>query len=184
MAYTQHRSTGATNAITLINVEICPEPTMQAFVDLKKAFNTANRSAIIERMQKLYGFSDIMTSWFEDRQYHFKFPHSQGRNPQKVFRGRGHNAGVPAGTILGVAAFTEFMETCPEMTQETEGIMWNSLFADDYSPLTAKSIAAKFQLVLQRVYQWSLKMKVSFHLSGKKGPKSIPFLKKGQVYPK
>ena len=130
-------------------------------------------------MQRKYGLGKLMASWFDGRRYSFKFPGSN----KVVLRGEEHNAGVPPGTILGVTGFTEFMETCPQMTEQVDGVIWPSLYADDFSPLTSESQVTEFQRRLDEVFNWSKCMKVNFHLEGSKGPKYMTFIKKGQTYP-
>ena len=175
MAYTPARGTTLCNAITLWKVECCKEPTIQNQADMVKAFNSVRVDSTVNEAQSKYGYGKMFKSILTNRRYSFN-----GK-----MRGKSHNSGVPAGTIMGVEAFMLFVATCEALTGLNRNILWPSLFADDASPLAALSYVKSggFQRDLIRAFQWSKLQGVNFHLTGKKKPKFFAFLKRGQEYP-
>ena len=82
------------------------------------------------------GCGKVLQYYFENRTYNFVFPTERPDSECRLLvRGHMHNAGVPAGTILGVCGFKQFMESCPEIATEVHGVVFGSLYADDWSPL-------------------------------------------------
>ena len=173
MAYTADRGVVLNNAVTLQRVERAKEPVFQALKDLKKAFYTSNAETCIREAEKKFGAGKLVKSWFQNRRYFYKH----------IERGQGHNAGVPAGTLLGVENFLLFMATNESVSGKNGDLLIISLYADDASPGTVLSKIPQFQEALDVAKKWADSQGVSYHMGGKKGPQFLAYLKKGQKYP-
>ena len=149
------------------------EPVFQAMKDIKKAFYTSNAETCIREAEKKFGAGKLVKSWFENRRYFYK----------NIERGKGHNAGVPAGTLLGVENFLLFMATNESVTGGNKKLLIISLYADDASPGALLSQLPVFQEALDQAKAWADLQGVSYHMDGKKGPQFLAYLKKGQKYP-
>ena len=177
MAYTNGRGAVSCNAITLQQIELASEPTLQSQQDLQKAFNTANRRTILMEMQRKYGAGKLIASWFKNRVYIFKSTLGEW------VRGQGHNRGAPAGTLLGVESFLVFIATCTSLTNVNCILLWAALYADDTSPLIKESNVVEFQKALDWAMNWAEENGCAFHLTGDKAPTFLAYLKSGMDYP-
>ena len=176
MAYTANRGAVSCNGITLQEVEMCEETPIQTQQDLQKAFNKAHRPTILNEMQRRYGAGSLIASWFKNRTYTFNGPLGE------LIRGENHNAGVPAGTLLGVESFLVFISTCTSLTAKNTLLLWAALYADDTSPLVKGSDLLKFQEALTWSMNWAKKNGCAFHLTGSKAPTYLAYLKKNQKF--
>ena len=177
MAYTKNRGTACCNLITLQEVEMCQEPTIQTLQDLVKAFNSTKHETIIEEAEKQFGAGKLISSWLTNRSYTFK------HGPVNQTRGQNANQGVPAGTLIGVECFLLFIATVTSLTNKNAILLWAALYADDTSPLVKESNLIDFQKALDFSIEWGAKNNVKFHLSGDKAPTYLAYLKKGQSLP-
>ena len=67
MAYTPKRGCVATNAKTLMEVELCGEQVIQTQQDMVKAFNYVPRDVVCEEAERLFGAGKLFESWFKDQ---------------------------------------------------------------------------------------------------------------------
>ena len=176
MAYTANRGAVSCNGITLQEVEMCEEQSIQTQQDLEKAFNKTHRPTVLNQMQRKYGAGSLIASWFKNRTYTFNGPLGE------MIRGENHSAGVPAGTLLGVESFLVFISTCTSLTAKNTILLWAALYADDTSPLIKGSDTLEFQKALTWSMKWARENGCSFHLSGSKAPTYLAYLKKGQPF--
>jgi len=177
MAYTKKRGTTSCNAITLQEVEMCNEPTIQTQQDIKKAFNSTNHETIIKEGERLYGAGKLLGAWLTNRSYTFT------SKDISVTRGKSANQGVPAGTLIGVECFLIFIATATELSNRNACLLWAALYADDTSPLVKGSNLVEFQKALDFAANWAKEQGISFHVQGDKAPTYIAYLKKGQILP-
>ena len=177
MAYTPKRGCVATNAKTLMEVELCGEQVIQTQQDMVKAFNYVPRDVVCEEAERLFGAGKLFESWFTDQ----TFTYESGGLKER--RGQNSNRGVMAGRIMGVEGFMLFIATCTKLTGKNLELLWASLYADDTGPLCKFSNLVKLQEAFVWVEQWAKKMGVKFHLSGDKKPVYLAYLKKGQKFP-
>ena len=177
MAYTKDRGTACCNLITLQEVEMCNEPTVQTLQDIVKAFNSTKHETIICEAEKKYGAGKLISSWLTNRSYTFEYGSS------KQTRGKASNQGVPAGTLIGVECFLLFIATVSSLTNKNLMLLWAALYADDTSPLVKASNLVDLQAALDFSIEWAKKNNVKFHLSGSKAPTYLAYLKKGQCLP-
>lgn len=175
MAYTKNRGTGCCNLITLQEVEMNNEPTLQTLQDLVKAFNSTKHETIIEEAESKFGAGKLISSWLTNRSYTFT------NGSTSSTRGMSANQGVPAGTLIGVECFLLFIATASSLTNKNVLLLWAALYADDTSPLVKVSNLIDFQKALDFAMLWARKNNVRFHLNGDKAPTFIAYLKKGQV---
>ena len=175
MAFTAKRGTELCLAMLIFFMQKTKEPVVQTLQDSRKAFNFASRKDIIDEAQTKFGLGKLFRSWLTDRTYTYK----------DEIRGQQHNSGVPAGTLLGVEGFLLFIATCKSLTSLNAALLWACLFADDQSPSATLTQVknGNFQKALDDAYQWSKDKNVEFHMSGKKGPKYIAYLKGNQKFP-
>jgi len=176
-AYTANRGTLLCNLITLQEIELCDEPTIQCQLDLQKAFNRCDRKTMVREAQRKFGAGKLINSWFKNRTYSFASKHGS------EIRGENHNCGIPAGTLIGVECFLLFIATATELTNKNLNLLWAALYADDTSPLVKESKLVDFQKALDWAFEWAKKKGCAFHLQGDKGPTFSAYLKKGMVYP-
>ena len=176
-AYTANRGTLLCNLITLQEIELCNEPTIQCQLDLQKAFNRCDRKTMVREAQRKYGAGKLINSWFKNRTYSFASQHGSET------RGKDHNCGIPAGTLIGVECFLLFIATATELTNKNLNLLWAALYADDTSPLVKESKVVDFQKALDWAFEWAKQKGCAFHLYGDKGPSFSAYLKKGMVYP-
>ena len=105
MAYEPNRGTTSCNAITFtlcdIALFVSGKPVAQTFADLVKAFNMANRSVMLMKIQKIAGAGDLCFSRFNGRVYTF-----DGEE-----RGQEFNRGVDPGAPISVLLFKLFMNS-------------------------------------------------------------------------
>ena len=177
MAYTKNRGTVSCNAITLQEIELCCEPTLQNQQDLKKAFNRTDRKTVVQEAQRKFGAGKLIKSWFKNRTYRFDGPSGT------LINGQNHNCGTPPGTLIGVEGFMLFIATATSMTGKNRKLLWAALYADDTSPLIKSSNVVDFQKALDWAVIWAREKGCEFHLTGKKGPTFTAYLKSGQIYP-
>ena len=175
MAYTKNRGTGCCNLITLQEVEMSDEPSLQTLQDLVKAFNSTKHETIIEQAQSKFGAGKLISSWLTNRSYTF------AHESKNQTRGMSANQGVPAGTLIGVECFLLFIATASSLTNKNVLLLWAALYADDTSPLVKVSKLIDFQKALDFAMVWARKNNVRFHLDGEKAPTFIAYLKKDQA---
>jgi len=138
-AYTANRGTLLCNLITLQEIELCDEPTIQCQLDLQKAFNRCDRKTMVREAQHKYGAGKLINSWFKNRTYSFTSKHGS------EIRGQDHNCGIPAGTLIGVECFLLFIATATELTNKNLNLLWAALYADDTSSLVKESKILDFK---------------------------------------
>ena len=157
MAYEPARGTESANAISLSEIEysvkIKNEAALQVYIDLKKAFNRANRQVIINESQRIAGAGSIMKSWFNDRTSIFE-------NKESIFES---NCGVLPGTSIGVVGFKLFINQDLSLTGKNNELLWACAYSDDRSPVVgAKYVnAGSFQDTIDESFRFAEKMDVN-----------------------
>ena len=177
MAYTKDRGTASCNLITLQEVEMSKEPTIQTLQDLVKAFNSTKHETIIEQAETKFGAGKLISSWLTNRSYTYDFGNF------REIRGQKANQGVPAGTLIGVECFLLFIATATSLTSKNISLLWAALYADYTSPLVKSSKLVDLQKVLDFAIIWARKNNVRFHLDGSKAPTFLAYLKNDQIFP-
>ena len=173
MAYEKGRGCESCNAISLTVIEKSllhdKKSCIQVYIDLKKAFNRANRQTILNEVQKIAGAGSLMKSWFEDRSY--------------TFDGKEYNldanCGVLPGTLLGVFGFKSFINTDETLTAKNKELLWASGYSDDRSPcVNADTVnSGQFQSHLDKSVDYMKTQGCEYHLNGKKEPCLLYFRK-------
>ena len=173
MAYEKNRGCESCNAISLANIEKSlmydKQSCTQVYIDLKKAFNRANRQTIINESQRIAGAGQIMKSWFSDRTYSFD---------NNIFELKA-NCGVLPGTLFGVFGFKVFINTDVDLTNNNKDLLWASPYSDDRSPIAnANTVnSGKFQNYLNKSVSYMKSQGCQYHLDGTKAPHLLYFQK-------
>jgi DNA-directed RNA polymerase subunit RPC12/RpoP len=140
-----------------------------ATADLKKAFNTTNRSTVVREAQRIAGAGRIMMTRWQDRTYTF----------EGEVRGLGYNRGTDAGAMLSVWGFDRWIstDTSTQMRSYRDGKQVVTIapcnYSDDRNPNSRGSDVenGRFQTeVLNEMVLWGSKEGATFHTEGPKAP--------------
>ena len=156
MAYEPNRGTTSCNAITFTHVDINMyhrQPSIQKFIDVRKAFNVLCRSLMIYLLHKIAGAGPLLASRFHKRTY--IDPNGNIRSCEK------HNTGVDAGLPIPVCAFKAGINSDTSLTSKNPNIDWGSVYSDDRSGLSRSGKA--LQSAIDRSCAWSLKYHHPYH---------------------
>jgi len=177
MAYEKNCGTVVTNLINMtfadIYMHFTNKPLGQSFADLIKAFNSANRSAILKQMQKYCGCGDICFTRFMDRIYIF----------EDEIRGEGFDQGVDPGTPLAVIQFKLFILTDVMRSAFNTSVVFPNSYSDDLGLLveTREYINGNAQKNWDSSKVWADEMGVKYHVKPEDDKKHnyIVFKKRG-----
>ena len=173
MAYERDRGCESCNSISLMSIEksllFDKSACMQVYIDLVKAFNSANRQTIVNEAQKIAGAGELMKSWFTQRTYDFD---------GKIYNLKS-NCGVLPGTLLGVVGFKLFINTDKDLTNLNHDLLWASSYSDDRSPIANAQIVNNglFQKSLSASVEYMKTQGCKYHLTGSKAPHLLYFSK-------
>ena len=138
-----------------------PEYTASVFLDLKKAFDTANHSILLKKMEH-YGFRGLALDWFSnylaDRKI-FVSINGKDSSPKSM------DVGVPQGSVLGPLLFLLLINDLPFATPALKVL----LFADDTTfQLSGKNLDELFTCLneeLSRASEWFICNKLTLNIS-------------------
>ena len=173
MAYERDRGCESCNSISLMSIEksllFDKSSCTQVYIDLVKAFNSANRQTIIDEAQKIAGAGQLMKSWFTHRTYDFD---------GKIYNLKS-NRGVLPGTLLGVSGFKLFINSDKDLTNLNHDLLWASSYSDDRSPIANADVVNNglFQKYLSSSVEFMKTQGCNYHLSGSKAPHLLYFTK-------
>ena len=145
---------------TALNKDI-PEYTAAVFLDLKKAFDTANHSILLKKMEH-YGFRGLALDWFTNylsNRKIFVSINGMDSSPKSL------DVGVPQGSVLGPLLFLLLINDLPLATPTLKVL----LFADDTTfQLSGKNIDELFSCLneeLTRASEWFKCNKLTLNIS-------------------
>ena len=177
-AYRKGRSVLSCMAITLTAIEQAPREEMLDCIlvtaDLKKAFNTTNRSTVVAEAQRIAGAGRIMMTRWDMRNYTF----------EKQIRGLNHTQGTDAGAYLSIWGFDRWISTDKATQKITSDanqrpvIMEPCNFSDDRNINSRGSDVenGRFQQeVLNGMMKWATEQDAKFHTVGPKQPYVLIF---------
>ena len=181
-AYRKGRSVLSCMAIALTGIEIAPREDgmdcVMCTIDLKKAFNSANRATIVAEAQRMAGAGRIIKTRFDGRTYT-----SDGE-----VRGLNHNKGTDAGAPISVWGFDRWISTdlatlkISRVLNLKPVIIEPCNFSDDRN-LTSRGSDVengRFQKeVINGMVEWAIREGAEFHITGKKAPSLLIF---SQIY--
>jgi hypothetical protein len=180
-AYRKGRSVLSCVAITLTAIELSPRndniDCVLCTADLKKAFNSTNRSTVVREAQRIAGAGRIIMTRWVDRVYTF----------EDEKRGYCHNRGTDAGAMLSVWGFDRWIstDTSTQMVSNSEGVLPVTLapcnFSDDRNPNSSGTDVenGRFQgEVLNKMVAWANSEGAAFHTKGAKAPGILVFSQK------
>ena len=166
MAYEPSRGVDSCNLMSLASIEYSVKENnsscIQLSLDLKKAFNRANRSTILETAERVAGCGKILDSWFSKRKYSFE-------SEEHDFRA---NCGVPPGTLFGVFGFKCFIMNDKDMTNENPEVLWPGFYSDDRNPIFIKRDidSGRAQKIISSSVDFMKRNKCEYHTTGTKRP--------------
>ena len=181
MAYEPNRGTTSCNVITFSLCDIVlsqtGQPVGQTFADLIKAFNMANRSEMLRRVQKICGAGRLCWSRFNGRVYTF----------EDEVRGQRFNRGVDPGSPISVFLFKLFMNTDVSLTSLSESLLWAAGYSDDRAPIFSTEDYANgdAQKAWDKSSKWAENMNVKYHTdpADAKRHTYLAYKKKGMSVP-
>jgi hypothetical protein len=160
MAYEPNRGTTSCNCVTFSLCDITlfktGKPVAQTFADLVKAFNMANRSVMLQQIQRIAGAGDICRSRFDGRVYMY-----EGEE-----RGQLYNRGVDPGAPISVLLFKTFMNTDLDLTALNVNILWAAGYSDDRAAIASADqvVGGHFQDAHSSSFEWATKHGCEYHL--------------------
>ena len=191
-AYRKGRGVSSCLGTALTKVEQSPRDdglsAVMVFCDLVKAFNSANRTTIVECAQKICGAGRIFRTRFENRTYTF----------EGEVRGIEYNRGVDAGTQISVRGFGWSMDTDCSTTTANTGLLCHPNYSDDRNITGSGSFvqSGKFQETISCStaaqcststcaretdcgtpcsYCWAKRERITYHETGSKSPEACVF---------
>ena len=170
-AYTKNKSCNGVNLIgfTLCDIalSLSDRPVVQTMADLKKAFNSCNRSQILKFAERIAGAGRILFSRYQDRRYKYK----------DEVRGEDMNRGVDPGCPVSVWEFKVFMVSDKALTLQNDRILFPAPYSDDRAPYSMEQnvVNGDLQSTWDDSSKWAREMGVTYHTE-KNNPKKHVFM--------